>query len=167
MPPMALEYQGRGLIGRFLAGIAFRDGRTYRLVATRGNGQLSFGSYLRDPSGGVAQANDLLVLTLTGSRISAMTRFQPSLLARFGLPSSRPQIQFSAPQDKVFDALTTVAGLASWWAPVTGSGAAGGELRFAFGAGQTLVAHVRDGTTTAHGPHGQTLHSHGPPGQAA
>jgi hypothetical protein len=24
-----------------------------------------------------------------------------------------------------------------------------------------------DGTTTAHGPHGQTLHSHGPPSQAA
>ncbi|HEY4464569.1 MAG TPA: RNA polymerase subunit sigma-70 [Streptosporangiaceae bacterium] len=90
MPPMALEYQGRDLIGRFLAAIAFRDGRTFRLVPTRGNGQLSFGSYLRDPSGGEAQANDLLVLTLAGSRISAMTRFQPGLLARFGLPSSRP-----------------------------------------------------------------------------
>jgi RNA polymerase sigma-70 factor, ECF subfamily len=90
MPPAALEYQGRDLIGRFLAAIAFREGRTFRLVATRGNGQLSFGSYLRDPSGGAAQANDLLVLTLAGSRISAMTRFQPGLLARFGLPSSRP-----------------------------------------------------------------------------
>jgi RNA polymerase sigma-70 factor (ECF subfamily) len=92
MPPMALEYQGRELIGRFLAAIAFRDGRTYRLVATRGNGQLSFGSYLREPGGGMAQANDILVLTLTGSRISAMTRFQPSLLARFGLPASRPEL---------------------------------------------------------------------------
>jgi RNA polymerase sigma-70 factor (ECF subfamily) len=90
MPPAALEYQGRDLIGRFLAAIAFRDGRTFRLVATRGNGQLSFGSYLRDPSGGAAQANDLLVLTLAGSRIRAMTRFQPALLSRFGLPSSRP-----------------------------------------------------------------------------
>jgi uncharacterized protein YndB with AHSA1/START domain len=54
------------------------------------------------------------------------------------------QIQFSAPPEKVFDALTTVAGLASWWVPVTGSGTAGGELRFAFGAGQTLVAHVQE-----------------------
>ncbi len=32
--------------------------------------------------------------------------------------------------------------------------------------GWTLTCHP-DGTVTAHGPHGQTLHSHGPPGQAA
>ena len=54
------------------------------------------------------------------------------------------QIQFSAPPDQVFDALTTVAGLASWWAPVTGSGAAGGELRFSYGAGQTMVVQVEE-----------------------
>jgi RNA polymerase sigma-70 factor (ECF subfamily) len=90
MPPMALEYQGRELIGRFLAAIAFRDGRTYRLAVTRANGQLSFGAYLRDLGGGVAQANDLLVLTLAGSRIRAMTRFHPSMLTRFGLPLSLP-----------------------------------------------------------------------------
>jgi RNA polymerase sigma-70 factor (ECF subfamily) len=90
MPPMALEYQGRDLIGRFLAAIAFRDGRTFRLAATRANGQLSFGAYLSDPAGGVAQANDLLVLTLAGSRIRAMTRFHPSMLPRFGLPLSLP-----------------------------------------------------------------------------
>ena len=35
----------------------------------------------------------------------------------------------SAPEP-VFDALTTLSGLAAWWAPVTGSGAEGGELRF-------------------------------------
>jgi hypothetical protein len=32
--------------------------------------------------------------------------------------------------------------------------------------GWELTYHP-DGTTTAHGPHGQVLHSHGPPGQAA
>jgi hypothetical protein len=32
--------------------------------------------------------------------------------------------------------------------------------------GWTLTRHP-DGTTTAHSPNGQTLHSHGPPGQAA
>jgi hypothetical protein len=32
--------------------------------------------------------------------------------------------------------------------------------------GWALTYHP-DGTTTAHGPHGQILHSHGPPGQAA
>jgi hypothetical protein len=74
MPPMPLEYQGRDLIARFLAAVSFRDGRTYRLVATRANGQLAFGAYLRDPEAPIARANSLLVLTLTGNQIRAMTR---------------------------------------------------------------------------------------------
>jgi RNA polymerase sigma-70 factor (ECF subfamily) len=90
MPPRPLEYRGRDLIGRFLAVIAFRDGRTYRLVPTRANGQLAFGSYLREPETGAAQANSLLVLTLAGNRISVMTRFDDSVLARFGLPPVLP-----------------------------------------------------------------------------
>ena len=90
MPPAPLEYQGRDPIGRFLTAIAFRDGRTYRLVATRANGELAFGAYLRQPraEAEAAQANGLLVLTLTGSRIRAMTRFGPSVLPGFGLPPS-------------------------------------------------------------------------------
>jgi RNA polymerase sigma-70 factor, ECF subfamily len=73
MPPMPLEYQGRDLIGRFLRQVAFRDGRTYRLVPTRANGQLAFHSYLPDAD----NPNDLLVLTREGPAISAMTRFRP------------------------------------------------------------------------------------------
>ena len=88
MPPVPLEYQGREVIGRFLAAIAFRDGRTYRLIATRANGQLAFGAYLHERPAEAAQANGLLVLTLTGSRIRAMTRFGDSVLPRFGLPPS-------------------------------------------------------------------------------
>jgi hypothetical protein len=88
MPPAPLEYQGRDLITRFLAAISFRDGRTYRLVPTRANGQLAFGAYLREARPDAAQANSLLVLTLTGSRIQAMTRFEGRMLARFGLPPS-------------------------------------------------------------------------------
>jgi RNA polymerase sigma-70 factor (ECF subfamily) len=84
MPPAPLEYQGRDPIVRFLTQISFRDGRTYRLVPTRANGQLAFGAYLRDP--GSPQANSLLVLTLSGDRIQAMTRFTSSVLPRFGLP---------------------------------------------------------------------------------
>jgi RNA polymerase sigma-70 factor (TIGR02960 family) len=84
MPPAPLEYQGRDPIARFLTQISFRDGRTYRLVPTRANGQLAFGAYLRDP--GSPQANSLLVLTLSGDRIQAMTRFTSSVLPRFGLP---------------------------------------------------------------------------------
>jgi RNA polymerase sigma-70 factor (TIGR02960 family) len=90
MPPVPLEYQGRDLIARFLAAIAFRERRTYRLVATRANDQLAFGAYLREPGARIARANGLLVLTLTGSRIRAMTRFDDSVLPRFGLPHSLP-----------------------------------------------------------------------------
>jgi|GEM_PF-4782624 len=35
MPPPPPEYQGRDMIGHFLAEIAFRGGRTYRLVPAR------------------------------------------------------------------------------------------------------------------------------------
>ena len=90
MPPVPLEYQGRELAARFLTVVAFRQGRTYRLVATRANGQPAFGAYVRDPLTGVAHAAGLLVLTLAGDRISALTRFDNSVLPRFGLPRTLP-----------------------------------------------------------------------------
>jgi len=90
MPPVPLEYHGRELTARFLTVVAFRQGRTYRLVATRANGQPAFGAYVRDPLTGVAHAAGLLVLTLAGHRISAMTRFDNSVLPRFGLPRTLP-----------------------------------------------------------------------------
>jgi RNA polymerase sigma-70 factor (ECF subfamily) len=90
MPPLPLEYQGRDLVGGFYAAVAFRRGRTYRVVATRANGQPAFGLYVRDPHGGVLHANGLLVLTLAGDRICTMTRFDNSVLARFGLPRTLP-----------------------------------------------------------------------------
>jgi RNA polymerase sigma-70 factor (TIGR02960 family) len=86
MPPAPLEYQGHGPIARFLTEIAFRDRRTYRLVPARANGQLAFGAYLHAPRPGDEQANGLLVLTLSGDRIQAMTRFTSGLFPRFGLP---------------------------------------------------------------------------------
>ena len=38
----------------------------------------------------MAHANGLLVLTLAGERISVMTRFDNSVLPRFGLPRTLP-----------------------------------------------------------------------------
>jgi RNA polymerase sigma-70 factor, ECF subfamily len=90
MPPVPLEYQGRELAARFHAAVTFRHGRTYRLVATRANGQPAFGMYVRDPHATLLHANGLLVLTLAGRRICAMTRFDNSVLARFGLPRTLP-----------------------------------------------------------------------------
>jgi RNA polymerase sigma-70 factor (ECF subfamily) len=84
MPPVPLEYQGRALAARFFG--AVMRGRRFRLVATRSNGQPAFGVYLMEPHMQVAHASGLIVLTLTGSRISAITRFDNSALDRFGLP---------------------------------------------------------------------------------
>jgi len=89
MPPLPLEYQGRDLAARFLT-LAFRRRRQYRLIATRANGQPAFGVYVRDPHAPVLHANGLLVLTLAGDQISMITRFDPSVLPRFGLPRSLP-----------------------------------------------------------------------------
>jgi len=86
MPPLPLEYQGRELATRFIRAVAFRDGRTFRLVWTRANGQPAFGSYLVDPAGGIAHAIGLFVVTLSGDRVSVLTRFDNAVLARFGLP---------------------------------------------------------------------------------
>ncbi|GAA1032468.1 sigma-70 family RNA polymerase sigma factor [Virgisporangium ochraceum] len=88
MPPMPFEYAGRDLVARFCTSI-FASGRRFTLVATRANGQPAFGAYLRTP-GGISHGVGLYVLTLTGDRIGALTRFENSLLSRFGLPRSVP-----------------------------------------------------------------------------
>jgi RNA polymerase sigma-70 factor (ECF subfamily) len=90
MPPVPLEYQGRALAARFFAAVSFREGRRYRIVATRANGQPALATYLRNSHGGSVSANGVLVLTLAGSRIAAVTRFGSGVLPRFGLPVTFP-----------------------------------------------------------------------------
>ncbi|HEY2313024.1 MAG TPA: sigma-70 family RNA polymerase sigma factor [Streptosporangiaceae bacterium] len=87
MPPLPLEYQGRELAAQFLTATVFRPGWTARLVATRANGQPAFGFYAHDRGTGTFYTVGLMVLTLSGTRISAMTRFDSSTLTRFGLPA--------------------------------------------------------------------------------
>lgn len=86
MPPVPLEYQGRELIHDFFATVAFRPGRRYRLVPTRANGQPAFGVYRFDPANGVGRAFGMLVVTLEGDRVAAVTRFENGALERSGLP---------------------------------------------------------------------------------
>jgi RNA polymerase sigma-70 factor (ECF subfamily) len=90
MPPIPLEYQGRELVAEFLTAVVFQPGTIFRLVAARANGQPAFGMYLREPPATVAHANGVMVFTLAGSGICAMTRFGTSVLPRFGLPPSLP-----------------------------------------------------------------------------
>jgi len=51
-----------------------------------GDGQPAFGFYARDPQTGGHYTVGLMVLTLSGTQICAMTRFDASTLPRFGLP---------------------------------------------------------------------------------
>ncbi len=92
MPPVPLEFQGRAVAARFFASI-FGEGRyTYDLMpATRANGQLAFGSYLRTATG-IPQATSLLVLTLAGNRVSAITGFETEVFPLFGLPAPLPHV---------------------------------------------------------------------------
>jgi RNA polymerase sigma-70 factor (TIGR02960 family) len=88
MPPNPFEYEGREVVARLFASI-FGAGRRFDLVPTRANTQPAFGAYLRDASG-IRRGVGLYVLTLTGDRICAMTRFDNSVLPSFGLPRSLP-----------------------------------------------------------------------------
>jgi RNA polymerase sigma-70 factor (ECF subfamily) len=88
MPPIPLEWHGREVVARFYASVL--RGRRYDLVPTRANGQPAFGAYLRTRDRGIRHAAGLLVLTLSGDRIRALTRFDNNALAWFGLPRSLP-----------------------------------------------------------------------------
>jgi RNA polymerase sigma-70 factor (TIGR02960 family) len=87
MPPIPLEYHGRDVVARFYATV-FRPGGSYDLVPTRANRQLAFGLYQRAATGCMRHGAGLIVLTATGDRIRAMTRFDSGVLASFGLPRS-------------------------------------------------------------------------------
>ena len=89
MPPMPFEYEGRDAAARFCA-ILLGSGRRFDLVPTRANGQPAFGAYLR-AADGVRHGTGLYVLGLSGGRVSAMTRFEASVLPWFGLPRSLPE----------------------------------------------------------------------------
>ena len=65
-------------------------GRRCRVFPTRANGQPAFGVYVRDPHAPVLHANGLIVLTLAGDQVSTITRFDASVLPRFGMPRSLP-----------------------------------------------------------------------------
>ena len=93
MPPEPLEYQGPLAIGRFLSTVPAGGAlERFRLVPTRANGQPAFGCYLRDPHAPVAHAYGLMVLTLRGDRVAAITGFpDTSVFRSFGLPRTLPE----------------------------------------------------------------------------
>ena len=111
MPPEPLEYQGRAAIAEFFQTRPQWKTRVTRLVPTRANNQPAFGYYRAEPPepvahapvahapvahapvahAPVAHAHSLVVLTLAGNKICAITRFgDSSLFPDFGLPRTLP-----------------------------------------------------------------------------
>jgi RNA polymerase sigma-70 factor (TIGR02960 family) len=87
MPPTPHEYQGRAAIAAFLDSRATLRGGPLRVVPTRANGQPAFGCYFPAPHTAIARPRGLLVLTLEGDLISALTWFcDTSVFPDFGLP---------------------------------------------------------------------------------
>jgi RNA polymerase sigma-70 factor (TIGR02960 family) len=86
MPPEPYEYQGPAAIGAFLGDRAITRG-TPLLVPTRANTQPAFGAYFPTPQTEIARLYGMLVLTLEGRRIAAITWFGGnSAFPHFGLP---------------------------------------------------------------------------------
>ena len=87
MPPWPWEYQGPTAAGAFLRFLEGWRGAPLRLVPTRANGQPAFGCYRPTAQTDIARASSLVVLTVEGDRISAMTWFtDTSVFPHFGLP---------------------------------------------------------------------------------
>jgi RNA polymerase sigma-70 factor (TIGR02960 family) len=93
MPPQPLEYQGHDAVGAFLRHRAEVRGAPLRVVPTRANGQPAFGCYLPDPHAAIDRPYGLIVLTLEGDAIAAITWFADTAVFRhFGLPRILPSL---------------------------------------------------------------------------
>jgi RNA polymerase sigma-70 factor (TIGR02960 family) len=91
MPPEPYEYQGQAAIAAFLHHRAALRGAPLRLVPTRANTQPAFGCYLPCAHTPIARPYGLIVLTLRGDQISAITWFSDSsVFPHFGLPRALP-----------------------------------------------------------------------------
>jgi RNA polymerase sigma-70 factor (TIGR02960 family) len=87
MQPSPLLYEGGSAIARYLrVSAAFRGGRRFSLVPTRANRQPAFGLATAEPIASRQPWAGIIVLTVQGRRISALTRFlDPGLGELFGL----------------------------------------------------------------------------------
>jgi RNA polymerase sigma-70 factor (TIGR02960 family) len=89
MPPQPLEFQGHEAIGAFLRHREDLRGASLRVVPTRANTQPAFGCYLPDAEPAIARPYGLIVLTLEGDAIAAITWFSDTAVFRhFGLPDA-------------------------------------------------------------------------------
>jgi len=93
MPPQPLEYQGHEAIAAFLRHRAELRDAALRVVPTRANSQPAFGCYLPDPHAAIARPYGMIVVTLAGDAIAAITWFSDTGVFRhFGLPRTLPNL---------------------------------------------------------------------------
>jgi RNA polymerase sigma-70 factor (TIGR02960 family) len=91
MPPQPVEYKGHAAIAAFLRHRDELRGIPVRVVPTRANTQPAFGCYLPDAHAAIARPYGLVVLTLAGDAIAAVTWFADTAVFRhFGLPRTVP-----------------------------------------------------------------------------
>jgi RNA polymerase sigma-70 factor (ECF subfamily) len=89
MPPEPAEFRGPQAIAGYLEHLR---GQELKFVPTRANDQPALAYYLADPCAPIWRASGLVVLTLRGNRVCAITRFGSlGLLGRFGLPRTLPR----------------------------------------------------------------------------
>jgi RNA polymerase sigma-70 factor (ECF subfamily) len=89
MPPIPLEYAGRGLVADFLRAVVYRPGLAFHVVPTRANGQLALAVYVREPGDEIQRGTGVLVYATTpDGQVSAITRFDESVLPSFNLPAT-------------------------------------------------------------------------------
>jgi RNA polymerase sigma-70 factor (ECF subfamily) len=78
-------------------------------VPTRANGQPAFATYVADPHTGAYRAYGLLVITIAGDRITAVTGFNASVLPRFGLPRTLPETGIASHRRSASPAMCTTS----------------------------------------------------------
>jgi hypothetical protein len=91
MPPEPVEFRGPQAIAGFLRELSFW-GQELKIVLTRANNQPALVYYLPDPCAPIWRFGSIMMLTLRGNQVSALTRFgDQGLLARFGFPRTLPR----------------------------------------------------------------------------
>ncbi|HEY2715641.1 MAG TPA: RNA polymerase subunit sigma-70 [Solirubrobacterales bacterium] len=93
MPPQPGEYTGKAEIADFLNILPlWKDDRRPHLIPTGANGQAAFAYYVEDPQAQIRRIGGVLVLSLEGEEIVAITRFHDDgWLRYFGLPRTLPR----------------------------------------------------------------------------
>jgi RNA polymerase sigma-70 factor (ECF subfamily) len=89
MPPIPTWFDGRPAVASFLASGPLAAGRRWRILPTQANGQPAFGCYIWTDEVQAFMAHHIVILTLDGASIGAITAFlDADAFVGFGLPGS-------------------------------------------------------------------------------